>query len=115
LNQGLDAVHTGLIETMQTKIVDYSSFVKFRESLPIYGGSVKYEAEQAVNVIPFAVVKQEGIHSDISQAENDMPNIPIISGAPMPVCPKIEVSPAKKQRNHSESKGQRTRRTSLQR
>ncbi len=31
-----DAVHAGLIETMQTRMVDYSSFVKVRKSLSIF-------------------------------------------------------------------------------
>ncbi len=40
LNQDLDAVHAGLIEAVQTKMVDYSCFLKVRKSLqflPIYG------------------------------------------------------------------------------
>jgi hypothetical protein len=36
LIQDLDAVHTGLIEVMQTKMVDYSSFVKVKKSLSIF-------------------------------------------------------------------------------
>jgi hypothetical protein len=36
LNQDPDAVHAGLIEAMQTKMVDYSSFVKARKSLSIF-------------------------------------------------------------------------------
>ncbi len=36
MNQDPDAVHEGLIETMQTKIADYSSFVKVRKSLSIF-------------------------------------------------------------------------------
>ena len=36
LNEDPDTVRTGLIETMQTKIVDYSSFVKARKSLSIF-------------------------------------------------------------------------------
>ncbi len=35
LNQDPDAAHAGLIEAMQTKMVDYSSFVKVRKSLSI--------------------------------------------------------------------------------
>jgi hypothetical protein len=66
--------------------------------VPFDPSCVKYEAKPAVNAIPLVVVKQEGIHNDISQAENDMPNVPIISGALMPVCPKTEVSPSKKQK-----------------
>ncbi len=36
LNQDPDAVHAGLIEAMQTKMVDYSSFVGVRKSLTIF-------------------------------------------------------------------------------
>jgi hypothetical protein len=35
-NQDPDAVHAGLIETMQIRLVDYSSFVKVRNSLSIF-------------------------------------------------------------------------------
>ncbi len=50
-------------------------------------------------------VKQEGIHSDIGQAENSMPNEPVISRAPQPVCLKIEVATAKKQKESFRIKG----------
>ncbi len=36
LNQDPDAVHTGLIEAVQTKIVHYSSFVTVKKSLSIF-------------------------------------------------------------------------------
>jgi hypothetical protein len=36
LNQDQDAVHAGLIEVMQTKMVDYSSFMKVKKSLSIF-------------------------------------------------------------------------------
>ncbi len=41
LNQDLDAVHAGLIGTMQTKIVDYSSFVKVKRLLSIFTNSFR--------------------------------------------------------------------------
>jgi hypothetical protein len=36
LNQDLDAVHAGLIEIVQTRMIDYSSFAKVRNPLSIF-------------------------------------------------------------------------------
>jgi hypothetical protein len=36
LNQDQDAVHTGLLQVMRTKMVDYPSFVKVKKSLSIF-------------------------------------------------------------------------------
>jgi hypothetical protein len=36
LNQDPDAVHTGLLQVMRTKMVDYPSFVKVKKSLSIF-------------------------------------------------------------------------------
>ncbi len=82
--------------------------------VPYYPSSVAYEAKPNVNGILLARVKQEGVHRNVSQAENNMSNVPVVSEALLNVCPKIEESQTRKQ-THSESKGSRTRRTSLQR
>ncbi len=67
-------------------------------SVPYDPSCVQYEAKPAVHRIPLAEVKQECIHSNISQGDTDLSDVPIISGAPMPVCPKIEILQAKKQK-----------------
>jgi hypothetical protein len=36
LNQDPEALHTGLLQVMRTKMVDYSSFVKVKQSLSIF-------------------------------------------------------------------------------
>jgi hypothetical protein len=59
------------------------------------GRRVDYDAKPAEDVIPPAVeIKQEVIHSEISEADNCMTNILEIPETPMPGGPKIKVLPA---------------------
>ncbi len=61
--------------------------------MPYDPSSVEYEVKPNVNGIQHARVKQEGVHRNASQAENNMPNMPVVPEALLYVCPKIEKSP----------------------
>ncbi len=71
-------------------------------SVPYDPSSVEYEAKPAVNGILGARVKQEGVHRYVSQAENNMPNVPKTL---LHVCQKIKASPARKQKESSRIRG----------
>ncbi len=49
--------------------------------VPYDPSCIECEAGPAENIMPPACVKQEVIHSDISEPENCMTNVPVISGA----------------------------------
>ncbi len=62
--------------------------------------SFQYEAKPNVNVILQSRVKQEGVHRNAIQAENNMPNVPVVPEGLLYECPKIKESLTRK---HKES------------
>jgi hypothetical protein len=67
-------------------------------SVPYDPSSVEYEVKPNVNEILRNRVKQEGVHRNASHAENNRPNVPVVPEALPYVCPKIEDSQARKQK-----------------
>ncbi len=67
--------------------------------VPYDPSCVEYEPKPVANGIMLVKVKQEGVPNCIRPAENDMPNIPIITEASISVCPKIKASSAEKQKD----------------
>ncbi len=59
-------------------------------SVPNDPSSVENEAKSNVNGILRAKVKQEGVHINVSQVKNKMPNVPVVPEATLYVCPKIK-------------------------